>query len=166
MKSIYIGDLSYALRLMIGSFLVVLSVGFFTGISFVGQTDSMTPEGMVENYNGNADQDDAMVMKFKKSPREMLTIIHTHVLSLSFIFFLTGVLLGFSRINKRIQIFLMVEPFVSVLLTFGGIYLVWLGYEWVKYIVIISGTAMTIAYIASVLILFSRLNLLKGDTSS
>jgi uncharacterized membrane protein SpoIIM required for sporulation len=122
MKSIYIGDLSYALRLMIGSFLVVLSVGFFTGISFVGQTDSMTPEGMVENYNGNADQDDAMVMKFKKSPREMLTIIHTHVLSLSFIFFLTGVLLGFSRINKRIQIFLMVEPFVSVLLTFGYLF--------------------------------------------
>ena len=166
MKSIFVGDLSYPLRLMIGCFLVVLSVGFFTGISFVGQTESMTPEGVVENYNGNADQEDAMVMKFKKSPREILTIIHTHVLSLSFIFFLTGILLGFARINKRLQIILMVEPFVSILLTFGGIYLVWLGYEWMKYIVIISGTAMTLVYVVSVLILFSRLNLHKGATSA
>lgn len=166
MKSIFVGDLSYPLRLMIGCFLVVLSVGFFTGISFVGQTESMTPEGVVENYNGNADEEDAMVMKFKKSPREMLTIIHTHVLSLSFIFFLTGMLLGFARINKRLQVFLMIEPFVSILLTFGGIYLVWLGYEWMKYIVIISGTAMTLVYVVSVLILFSRLNLHKGATSA
>lgn len=166
MKSIFVGDLSYPLRLMIGCFLVVLSVGFFTGISFVGQTESMTPEGVVENYNGNADEEDAMVMKFKKSPREMLTIIHTHVLSLSFIFFLTGMLLGFARINKRLQVFLMIEPFVSILLTFGGIYLVWLGYEWMKYIVIISGTAMTLVYLVSVLILFSRLNLHKGATSA
>ena len=166
MKSIFVGDLSYPLRLMIGCFLVVLSVGFFTGISFVGQTESMTPKGVVENYNGNADQEDAMVMKFKKSPREMLTIIHTHVLSLSFIFFLTGMLLGFARINKRLQVFLMIEPFVSILLTFGGIYLVWLGYEWMKYIVIISGTAMTLVYVVSVLILFSRLNLHKGATSA
>ena len=166
MKSIFVGDLSFPLRLMIGCFLVVLSVGFFTGISFVGQTESMTPEGVVENYNGNADEEDAMVMKFKKSPREMLTIIHTHVLSLSFIFFLTGMLLGFARINKRLQVFLMIEPFVSILLTFGGIYLVWLGYEWMKYIVIISGTAMTLVYVVSVLILFSRLNLHKGATSA
>jgi hypothetical protein len=166
MKSIFVGDLSYPLRLMIGCFLVVLSIGFFTGISFVGQTESMTPEGVVENYNGNADEEDAMVMKFKKSPREMLTIIHTHVLSLSFIFFLTGMLLGFARINKRLQVFLMIEPFVSILLTFGGIYLVWLGYEWMKYIVIISGTAMTLVYVVSVLILFSRLNLHKGATSA
>ena len=166
MKSIFVGDLSYPLRLMIGCFLVVLSVGFFTGISFVGQTESMTPEGVVENYNGNADEEDAMVMKFKKSPREMLTIIQTHVLSLSFIFFLTGMLLGFARINKRLQVFLMIEPFVSILLTFGGIYLVWLGYEWMKYIVIISGTAMTLVYLVSVLILFSRLNLHKGATSA
>jgi len=166
MKPIFIGDLSYPLRLMIGCFLIVLSVGFFTGIGFVGQTESMTPDGVVENYNGNADQEDAMVMKFKKSPREMLTIVHTHILSLSFIFFLTGILLGFSKINRCLQIFLMVEPFVSILLTFGGIYMVWLGYEWVKYIVIISGIAMTLAYIGSVLVLFSRLNLHKGATSA
>jgi len=60
----------------------------------------------------------------------------------------------------------MIEPFVSILLTFGGIYLVWLGYEWMKYIVIISGTAMTLVYVVSVLILFSRLNLHKRATSA
>ncbi len=50
------------------------------------QTDSNTAVGMQENYNGNEDHPDIMEMKFKKSAREMLTIVHTHVLSLSLIF--------------------------------------------------------------------------------
>ena len=85
---------SYPLRVMTACFLVVLSVGFFTGIRFVGETDSTTPDGLVEHYNGNEQDEVAMVMKFKKSAQEMLTIVHTHILSMSMLFFLTGFLLA------------------------------------------------------------------------
>ena len=96
---------SYPLRLMTAFFLVVLSIGFFTGIRFVSETDSTSPDGLVEHYNGNEQVEDVMVMKFKKSAQEMLTIVHTHILSMSMLFFLTGFLLAQTSINQHIHFF-------------------------------------------------------------
>ena len=153
---------SYPLRVMTACFLVVLSVGFFTGIRFVGETDSTTPEGLIEHYNGNEQDEDVMVMKFKKSAQEMLTIVHTHILSMSMLFFLTGFLLAQTAIRQALKLFLIIEPFVSILLTFGGLYLIWFGVEWFRYVVIFSGIAMTLAYSAAVIIIFKHLRLFKS----
>lgn len=153
---------SYPLRVMTACFLVVLSIGFFTGIRFVSETESTTPDGLVEHYNGNEQDEVAMVMKFKKSAQEMLTIVHTHILSMSMLFFLTGFLLAQTPINQRLKLFLIVEPFVSILLTFGGLYLIWFGLEWFRYIVIFSGIAMTLAYSAAVFIILKYLQLFKS----
>jgi len=95
----------------IAAFLVVLSVGYGSGLLFVGQTNSHNPQGMEENYLGNEDQEDAVVMKFKKGEREMLTILHTHILSISFIFFFLGGLVSITSLNKNLKSFLMIEPF-------------------------------------------------------
>ena len=130
--------------------MLTLSVGYFTGLAFVFQTKSNTPIGLEENYNGNEDDLEVMEMKFKKSPREMLTIIHTHVLSISLIFFASGLLFFFSDAPKRIKPFLLVEPFISVLVTFGGIYLLWQGFNFMAYIVLVSGVLMTLSYVISV----------------
>lgn len=153
---------SYPLRVMTACFLVVLSVGFFTGIRFVGETDSTTPDGIIEHYNGNEQDEDVMVMKFKKSAQEMLTIVHTHILSMSMLFFLTGFLLAQTPINERLKLFLIIEPFASILLTFGGLYLIWFGVEWFRYVVIFSGIAMTLAYSAAVIIILKHLRLFKN----
>ena len=153
---------SYPLRVMTACFLVVLSVGFFTGIRFVGETDSTTPEGLIEHYNGNEQDEDVMLMKFKKSAQEMLTIVHTHILSMSMLFFLTGFLLAQTPINERLKLFLIIEPFASILLTFGGLYLIWFGVDWFRYVVIFSGIAMTLAYSAAVIIILKHLRLVKN----
>jgi uncharacterized membrane protein SpoIIM required for sporulation len=153
---------SYPLRVMTACFLVVLSVGFFTGIRFVGETDSTTPDGIIEHYNGNEQDEDVMVMKFKKSAQEMLTIVHTHILSMSMLFFLTGFLLAQTPINERLKLFLIIEPFASILLTFGGLYLIWFGVDWFRYVVIFSGIAMTLAYSAAVFIILKYLQLFKS----
>jgi hypothetical protein len=79
----------------------------------------------------------------------MLTIIHTHILSMSFIFFLLGGLVSMTTLSNKKKAFLMIEPFVSIILTFGGIYLMWLGMSWMKYIVMLSGTLMTTVFIVS-----------------
>ncbi|WP_420319934.1 hypothetical protein [Flagellimonas sp.] len=142
------------IRLFIAVFVVVLSIGFFTGLLFVGQTESMTPAGLEENYLGNEDDESAAVMKFEKGEREMLTIIHTHILSMSFIFFLLGGLVWICRLPKKWKMFLTIEPFLSVLLTFGGIYLMWAGISWMTYVVIFSGTLMTLTYTFSASLVF------------
>ena len=150
------------MRLMTAFFLVVLSIGFFTGIRFVSETDSTSPDGLVEHYNGNEQVEDVMVMKFKKSAQEMLTIVHTHILSMSMLFFLTGFLLAQTSINQHLKLFLIIEPFVSILLTFGGLYIIWFGFEWFRYVVIFSGVAMTLAYSAAVIIILKHLRLFKS----
>ncbi|WP_121665617.1 hypothetical protein [Mesonia aquimarina] len=144
-------------KILIGTFLVVLSVGYFTGLTFVGETTSNSPQGIQENYLGNEEDENASFMKFKKSEREMLTIVHTHILSMSVIFFLVGGLVSLTKTNSAFKKFLMIEPLLSVLLTFGGIYFMWQGIIWMRYIVMISGILMTFSFTASVLLIFSQL---------
>nr|WP_299384402.1 hypothetical protein [Allomuricauda sp.] len=141
-----LGTFPKEIRLFISAFVLVLSIGFFTGLLFVKQTESTTPTGIVENYLGNEEDDQAEVMKFKKGEREMLTIIHTHVLSMSFIFFLLGALVWITKFPKKWKLFLTIEPFFSALFTFGGIYFLWQGMPWMKYIVIASGILMTMTF--------------------
>ncbi len=154
------------IKSFIAVFVLVLSVGYFTGLLFVGQTETTTPEGIEENYLGNENVKDADVMKFKKGDREMLTIIHTHILSMSFIFFLLGGILLLTRLPKKLKFFLIIEPFFSILLTFGGIYFMWKGILWMKYIVILSGILMTSVFLASVLIIFYQLFFKKETLGS
>ena len=142
-----IHDLPKYAKQFIAVFVIVMSIGYFTGLQFVRQTDSDHPAGIEENYLGNEDSEEVAVMKFKKGEREMLTILHTHILSISFIFFLLGGLLSITSLPKKLKAFLMIEPFFSIVLTFGGIYLMWQGVLWMKWVVIISGTVMTLVYI-------------------
>jgi hypothetical protein len=147
------------IKIFIAAFVVILSIGFFTGLLFVSQTSTTSPDGVVENYNGNEEDEDAEIMKFKKSKREMLTIVHTHILSMSFIFFLLGGLVWFTKLPKKLKLFLTVEPFLSVLLTFGGIYFIWSGILWMKYVVIASGFLMTTTFTISAILVLYQLSL-------
>ncbi len=156
-----LNGLIYALpkeiKFLIGAFIVVLSIGFFTGLLFVEETSSANPKGIEERYLGNESEEHIEVMKFKKSDQEMLTLVHNHMLSMSIIFFLLGLILSTTQLNKTLKLFLMIEPFVSVVLTFGGLYLLWKGMLWMTYIVMFSGFLMTLTYSLSVLIILVQL---------
>ncbi len=150
------------IKIFIGAFVLILSIGFFTGLLFVSQTSTTSPNGIVENYTGNEEDEDAEVMKFKKSDREMLTIVHTHILSMSFIFFLLGGLVWLTKLSKKLKLFLTVEPFLSVVLTFGGIYFLWTGVLWMKYVIIFSGFLMTATFSISVILVLYQLIFLSA----
>jgi len=137
------------IKLLITAFIITLNIGFFTGINFVKITSTFNIGGIESNYLGNEEDEDAEVMQFKKSEKEMLTLVHNHILSLSVIFLLLGGILSLTSIRKKLKIFLMFEPFISVILTFGGIYLLWSGVIWFKYIIMLSGTAMVLSIVLS-----------------
>jgi hypothetical protein len=145
------------LKLLIGVFTIVLSIGFYTGLLFVEKISSANPHGIEEQYLGNEQDEDAEVMRFKKSDNEMLTLVHNHIISMSVIFFLLGLLVSITKLGKKLKLFLMVEPLLSVLLTFGGLYLLWKGLLWMKYIVMFSGMLMTLSFTLSVIIIFKQL---------
>ncbi|APU08834.1 hypothetical protein A5M85_00580 [Cellulophaga lytica] len=152
-----LGTFPSEIKLFIGAFVVILSIGFYTGLMFVNETTGAKPAGITENYLGNEEDEDAEVMKFKKSKREMLTTVHTHILSMSFIFFLLGGLVWLTKLPKKLKLLLTIEPFLSVLLTFGGIYLLWSGLLWMKYIIMISGALMTLTFTLSALVILWQL---------
>lgn len=137
------------IKVVIIAFISVLSIGFYGGLSFVNTTTSMQVSGIETHYLGNEDDEDAMDMKFKKSEREILTVVHNHMLSLSVIFLLLSLILSTTSINKKLKYFLMIEPFLSIVFTFGGIYFLWKGFTWVKYIIVISGFFMTLSFLVA-----------------
>lgn len=156
-KIVNLRQLPSELKLFVGLFLVVLSIGFFTGINFVHLTTEGTAQGIEENYLGNETNDAAELMKFKKSENQLLNIIHTHILSLSVIFFILGGLVYLTSLKQKIKKFLMYEGLLSVLTTFGSMYFLWTGMLWMKYILITSGLLMTLNFVVSVLLVFVNL---------
>lgn len=159
----FIYKLPVEFKRLILALVLVLNLGFVTGLMFVGETSSANPKGIQEQYLGNEDQEDVEEMKFKKSEREMLTLIHNHVLSMSLIFFLLGGLLGICELKIKWKLFLMIEPFISIILTFGGLYCLWKGILWMQYIVIFSGFLMaTVFFISSGIIVIQSLKKENG----
>ena len=156
-----LAQLPRGVRVFLACFVVALSIGFYTGLAFFGQTGSTNPSGVATQYLGNEEDEEAEVMIFKKSPREMLTIVHTHVLSMSLIFLLLGALVWACRLPAGLKAFLTIEPFASLLATFGGLCLVWAGWTGWSYLVIFSGGLMTLTYTVSACVVLYQL-LLPG----
>lgn len=145
------------LKLLIFLFVVLINIGFFSALIMVDNTTTMSATGVQENYLGNEADENAVEMKFKKSETQVLGIIHSHILSMATMFFLMGVFLSITQLPQKLKLFLMLEPFVSILLTFGGIYFLWKGFVWFKYIIIFSGSLMTLTFIISSLIIYYQL---------
>jgi len=147
-------------------FIIVLSVGFYGGLSFVNNTTSMSSSEIESHYLGNENDEAAEVMKFKKSEGEILTVVHNHILSLSVIFFMLSLILATTSINKKFKYFLMIEPFLSIILTFGGIYLLWSGITWFKYVVIFSGILMTFSFVSATIAIAYQILFFKKTINS
>lgn len=153
---------------------MTLSFGYFTGVLFIKHTTEFSAQGIEESYNGNEqvveleedweedewsddweeEQDEAVEsLKFKRSEREIISTIHSHVIIFALIFLAMGTILSLTSIPMGVKKFLMIEPFVSIVLTFGGIWLLWKDITWMKYVVMISGMLMTTVFTLSALVI-------------
>lgn len=153
----FLSSLPNKLKTLVGVYVIVLSFGFSIGLLFIQKTTSGSFNGIVEHYNGNEDDEEAVEMKFKKSMHEMMNIVHTHILGISTIFFTLSLLVFGCTLPSLLKSFLMIEPLLSLLTTFGSIYMIWKGYEWFSLVVLISGGLMAIGFWLSVLIVLINL---------
>jgi len=144
-------------KLLIGVFVLVISIGYYTGLAFVHETTENTPTGIEEHYLGNEADEEAIKMKFKKKKQSLITLIHNHVISLSMLFFVLSFLVSLTSYNRTLKKVVMLEPFASIVVSFGGIYFMWLGYTSLKYIVMISGILMTLSFVAATIMIFTSL---------
>jgi len=152
-----------ALKGLIFSFTLVMLFGYAISFSFLNQTTNLSPTGIEENYNGNEDNEEAEMIKFKKSSYEMKTTIHNHMFSMAVILFITGGLVFFTSINETLKKILMIEPFISLIITFGSLLLMWNGASYMRYITIISGIAMHLAFVISLIIIIKEIVFVKTE---
>jgi len=102
---------------------IVQVVGYTTSLLFIHHTTGLTPGGVAARYRGSK-VESAEAMQFPKSLAEMLTITHTHLLSMAVIFVLSGVALALcSRPTEPWRRFLIAEPFVALLISFSSMWL-------------------------------------------
>jgi hypothetical protein len=113
---------------------IVQLVGYTTSLVFVWHTTRLVPTGVATRYRGaNPDVTDG-AMQFPKSFGEMLTITHTHLLSMALIFTVTGLGVALcASLSERWRRFLIVEPFCALLVSFSAMWLmryVAPGFSW------------------------------------
>ena len=103
-----IHELPKLAKLLIGFFIVTLSFGYFVGLRFVQENTKYTTQGIEEQYIGNEGDENAEVMKFKKSEKEIIGMIHNHVISMSFIFLIVGAILLITSLPARLKKILII----------------------------------------------------------
>ncbi|MEM9141340.1 MAG: hypothetical protein AAGA86_00040 [Bacteroidota bacterium] len=147
-----IRELPTTIKIVLGIYLVVTGIGFLSALQFVGVTTGNSTQGIVENYLGNEEDMKAEVMKFPKTERQILNIVHAHMLSMAMLFLVLALLVALTPLHGFFRNLLLYEPLISVLFTFGGIFFLWKGVLWMKYVVWISGALMTFSFVGSTLV--------------
>jgi len=117
-------DLPQNIKYFLAAFLLLMSLGVSLGLVYVYETTEMTSGGTEEHYTGSALNDDMDIPeKYPKELESMLLTTHTHLISFSFIFFFLGLIFYMnSTITGGWKTFIIIEPFISVLITFGSIW--------------------------------------------
>lgn len=129
-------------------FVAVAFVGVVLGAVFIEATTHLTPQGVVEQYKGIGEDrvEEVKELKFPKPFKDMLTTTHNHILGLSSLFVIVGFLYLHAGEEKAWRLAVAVEPLISLILTFGGLWVMRYLWEPFVYIVILSGTLMVGAY--------------------
>ncbi|MBE0643996.1 MAG: hypothetical protein IH600_07940 [Bacteroidetes bacterium] len=147
-------DLPRPLRHLLAAFLITGMIGFTLGAFFVDHTTGTAPSGIAERFRGSegigVDLEQMPAereIQYEKSPSEMLNVTHTHILALSMLFLLTGGIFSLATgIPPRLKAFLIIEPFVSLIVTFGGMWLVRYHHPGWGYVIAASGLLMAGCY--------------------
>ena len=146
------------LRLFITAFLIILTLGYTIGLLFVDHTTSGKPTGLIEEFRGTPENPAVLELKYAKSSDEMYIFLHNHILSLCVVFFAVGGIMYFSSIvSPALKAFLMVEPFIAIATTFGGIWLMRFVSEHFSWLVLVSGVSMVGCYIVMVALILTDL---------
>jgi len=158
--NIYLYNLSSDLKKTISAFLIVLGIGIFTGLIYINYTTSMSITGTIEQYKGSAAASEYDIPnKFPKEFESMIRITHEHIISFSIITILLSFIFNFNSIvSRKTKLFLMIEPYISIIITFSSMWLMRYFSSKFVYFLIVSSSLMYICWYAIIFISLYELN--------
>ena len=148
MNNLYLKDLDLELKIFLSIFLLAIALGIGTGLIYVYYTTNMSISGTEERFNGSVVINDTEIPEEFPKPFENLVLTtHDHIISFSIISLLIGVIFYFnSIIAGKLKSFLMIEPFISTLITFSSIWIMRYIYSPFSVIIILSAIIMYICW--------------------
>ena len=149
-NNFYLKDLNNDAKYILVSFLITISIGILVGMLYVLYTTDNKPKGIIEHYKGTEeinydDWDDYLdrLPKTEKYLHDMLETTHTHIISFSIISILLGAIFYFnSIIGGKLKLFLIIEPFISTIITFSSLWIMRYFNESFVYLVMFSAGLM------------------------
>jgi hypothetical protein len=121
-----------------------------SGLIFLFHTTSFSTSETVDRLSRSSldiEEDFGINEAPVRSAGELLTTTHNHILGFSFIFFFTGAIFYFNSLIKGFwKIFLMTEPLISTVISFGSMWLVRYFGEGYIYLTMISAILMYISF--------------------
>lgn len=128
---------------------IVQIVGYTTSLLFIHHTTGMTPPGVAEHYRGSDSTATDAAMQFPKTYNEMLTITHTHLLAMAAIFAFSGLALALcERPSPVWRRWLIVEPFVALLVSFASMWLMRYVHPGFSWLLSLSSGLMAVTFYA------------------
>ncbi|MCF7796445.1 MAG: hypothetical protein K9N11_04310 [Lentisphaeria bacterium] len=163
LENLTLSQLPVTLKRVLLAMLITLTVGVSLGLSLVFFTTSAHPEGISRHYQGDQPVDELEIPeKYPMPVKELLITTHNHILTFTFIFGILGILIQFvSRLTPSMKQSLGLEPFLSILLTFGsmwGIRFIHSGFVW---LMLASSMVMYLSFYLMVVLLVMDLT---GET--
>lgn len=138
-----LNQLPSLLKRFLLAYLIVLAVGISVGLFYVTSTTKAKPSGIIERWNGSKVEKNEIPEQYEKSFQEMLMTTHNHILGFSFILLQVGFIFYFNSVVKStLKTILLIEPFLSIILTFGSIWLMRFVSHYFVYLTIISASVL------------------------
>jgi len=156
---IYLSKISKKHKLFLSVFLFVLSVGYISGLDLLNFSTNFSIEGIERNILGEKEHLDTLYFKMPKA--QLNTIIHSHLIGLSIVFLILSLLLNMTHANDLLKKFLTIEPMISLLTTFGGMWFLWHEFYFMKYIIFASGILMHLSFVFIILLIYFELIFFK-----
>lgn len=136
------------LKKMIIALMFSLTFGVLIGLGFLYYTTSFSTKGAVERYNGSQISDEFEIAEnYPKPVSEIFITTHNHIIAFTIIFTIVCSIFYFSSIlNNGWKTFLLIEPFVSVIISFGSLWLMRFVNPNFVYLMAFSSTLIYISY--------------------
>ncbi len=142
-------------------YLITLGVGFSLGVLYVYLNSEFSSSGMIEQYLGNNDE---WKPKLPKTLQDLVSHTHEHITMFSIIFLSLGLIFLYNNTIKGFwKRFLMLEPFVSIIITFGGFFMIRYVTTSFSYIIMISSLLMYICFYVMLFISLYELIVLNKE---
>ena len=131
-------------------YLITIGIGFSLGVLYIYLNSEFSSSGIIEQYLGNNDEWEP---KLPKTLQDLVSHTHEHITMFSIIFLSLGIIFLYNSTIKGFwKRFLMIEPFLSIIITFGGFFVIRYVTINFSYMIIISSLLMYICFYVMLII--------------